>query len=123
MRWIGLIAIVLLATLACKSPPPPEPVKVEPERPRQPFPVAVWKRVDGSPVDENEFARDDAICNAPEEAAERKGFDVRWGPWGGRATSEVQEDRKLQQRQHRACMAERGWVRVLVQPEQPPDSP
>jgi hypothetical protein len=45
MKWVGLIAALLAAVLACSSP--------------------VWQRVDGYPVSPNEFARDDAICGYP----------------------------------------------------------
>jgi hypothetical protein len=132
MKWIGLIAVVLLATLACKSPPPPEPVEPVTDIRKNPFPEEVWKRADGSLSSEHEyeFARDEALCNAPTEAeAERReGFDVRWHPFGGKASSQVEEDWKVQQREYRACMAERGWVRLLVYPGEPgyperPDTP
>jgi hypothetical protein len=62
MKWVGLIAAVLLL-LACSSAPP------------------VWRRVDGSMGNQNEFAHDHAICS-----------DL--GDVGG----------------YRACMTEHGWV-------------
>lgn len=108
MRWIGLMAAVLGTLLACQNSPPPEPelVEVAPEPTPKPIPelmpVAVWKRVDGSPVDENEFARDDAICNPLLEESLRY-------------RNKAQRER--QRRQYRACMAQKGWTRVLVQPE------
>jgi len=101
MRRIGLALAVLLAVLACKSPPPPEPVEVAPE----PMPTEEWVRVDKSPANPNELARDEAICEA---APFERGSCSGWGCAGHQARVKERHRRSIA-----GCMAERGWIRVL----------
>jgi hypothetical protein len=77
MKWVGLIAAALVLALACTSSPP------------------VWQRVDGSPVIENEFIRDEGTCRASQGGVPTQGARRR------------ADDMKLA---HEACMAERGWI-------------
>jgi hypothetical protein len=97
MKWVGLIAAVLALMLACKSSP-------QQPRPLRP-PPPVWQSVDGSPVIQNEFIRDDMICHNPRPA----GFIL--GP-----ISAI-ESRRNARFAHQACMAERGWILVPVEPQ------
>jgi hypothetical protein len=93
MRWIGLVAGVLVAAFACASTPPP----------------IVWQRVDGVPVAPNTLIRDEAICEGRVASLP-----------ACRLLACVAHRKTLQRRDYQTragCMAEHGWIPAPAEPE------